>query len=82
MRAGVAGEVLDGRVCLAAVFADVLVGLLALEEDVLAFATETVRTTVFQERLGVGILCAAALAIDGCGFWRGFASFQLICGGI
>lgn len=71
MRARIAGEVLERRVGHAAVLADVLVGFLALEEDVLPLAAETVWAAIAQKCLGVGIFCSASLAVDRGGLWRG-----------
>lgn len=65
------GEVLEGRVRDAAILANVLVGFLALEEDVLPRAAETVWATIAKKRLGIGILCPAALAVDGSGLGGG-----------
>ncbi len=79
MRAGVAGEVLKGCVRDAAVLADVLVGFLALEQDMLPLASEAVRTVIAQKCLGVGILRAATLAVDGSGLGGGCVCIGFVC---
>ena len=71
MRAGIAGEVLERGVGLTAVLADVRVGFRTLEEDMLSLAAETVWAAIAKKCLGVGILRAAALAVDGGGLGNG-----------
>ena len=79
VRAGVAGEILERRVRHAAVLADVLVRLLALEEDVLPAVVAG--AGVAQKRFGVGVFDPAETAVNiGLGgvhnTWRGLPSGQ------
>lgn len=57
MRTGVASQVFEGRVGLAAVFTNPLLRRITLEEDVLAAVV--VRTSVALKRLGIGVFLAA-----------------------
>ena len=67
VRTRATGQILEGIVNDTAVLANVFVGLLSLEEDVLALAPETMRASIAEKRLGIGILGPASLVVGGRG---------------
>lgn len=79
VRTGVARQVFEGRVGLAAVLANPLLRRIPLEEDVLA--AMVVRTCVAEKRLCIGVFLTAELAVNGCGLWRGFGFLPIRSGG-